>query len=142
VKKGEFPFSVTYEFNGEIKTVSGVYVCEYKGTSWALDGGHHRDWNGYIKDGKVEETIEIGATDNGGKVALYLDLYPDYFMDDYNMEVYDVPAPYIQIKSYSEDGGMSVIYDPNEVKELCGARIISYEYDAPVQNSFSIFNFK
>ena len=32
IEKGEFPFSVTYEFAGEIKTVSGVYVCEYNGT--------------------------------------------------------------------------------------------------------------
>ena len=32
VEKGEFDFSVTYEFEGETKTVSGVYVCEYEGS--------------------------------------------------------------------------------------------------------------
>ena len=36
IKEGEFDFIVTYEYNGEIKTVSGVYVCEFSGISWAL----------------------------------------------------------------------------------------------------------
>lgn len=135
VKKGEFPFSVTYEFNGEIKTVSGVYVCEYKGTSWALDGGHHRDWNGYIKDGKVEETIEIGATDDGGKVALYLDLYPDYFMDDFIEGYRDVPKPYISV-TVVDDEGLTFFHEPEEVEKICGARIISYEYAEPIENTF------
>jgi hypothetical protein len=141
VREGEFDFTVTYEYNGEIKSVSGVYVCAYNGMGWALDGGYYRDWTGYIQGGNTDDYVTIDTVD-GDEIILVLNLVPDYFMDDYNMELYDVPAPYIQIKSYSEDGGMSVIYDPNEVKELCGARIISYEYDAPVQNSFSIFNFK
>ena len=42
IKTGEFNFSVTYEYNGEIKTVSGVYVCEYDGIDWAIDMGYHR----------------------------------------------------------------------------------------------------
>ena len=29
IEEGEFHFSVTYEFNGEIKTIFGIYVCEY-----------------------------------------------------------------------------------------------------------------
>ena len=62
IKEGEFSFTVTYEYNGEIKTVSGVYVCEFSGISWALDGGYHRAWNGYIKGGEPEEAVEIGIS--------------------------------------------------------------------------------
>ena len=47
-QSGEFKYSVTYEYNGEVNTVSGIYVCEYAGLSWALDGGYSRDWSGYI----------------------------------------------------------------------------------------------
>ena len=71
IEKGEFPFSVTYEFAGEIKTVSGVYVCEYNGTRVSLDGGAHRDWKSYFKGGELEEMMEIGK-----------DAYGDYLMDE------------------------------------------------------------
>ena len=67
VKQGEFNFSVTYEFNEETKTVSGVYVCEYSGTDWALDGGSHRDWNGYIKGGEIEEAEARYADQSAAK---------------------------------------------------------------------------
>ena len=75
IEKAEFDFSVTYEFNGEEKTVSGVYVCEYKGISKALDGSPCRAWKGYVKDGKTEETVEIGKTKTGESIELHLDLF-------------------------------------------------------------------
>ena len=38
IKEGRFNFSVTYEEWGEAKTVSGVFVCEYAGRSFTLEG--------------------------------------------------------------------------------------------------------
>ena len=123
----------------ERKKVSGVYVCEYNGTSWALDGGAHREWRGYIKDGKVEDVIEIGTTKDGDKVELNLALYPEYFMDDF-VEGYDeVSEPYITVRLV-DDEGMRFLHEPAEVEENCGAKVISYEYDEPIENSFSISN--
>ena len=137
VKQGEFNFSVTYEFNEETKTVSGVYVCEYSGTDWALDGGSHRDWNGYIKGGEIEEMIEIGATNEGGKVYLNLAFYPEYFMGDPITGGKEIPVPYISIVLNNGDG-MSIIHEPDEVENNCGAKIVSYEYDKPIENSFGL----
>ena len=139
IKKGEFDFAVTYEFNGETKTVSGVYVCEYDGTTWALDGGAHRAWKGYLKDGKAEDTVEIGTTEGGDTVTLNLALLPEYFMDDFIVGYHEVPKPYISVKVTSGEG-LTFLVDPDEVKEHCGAKIISYEYDEPIKNSFSISN--
>lgn len=141
ITEGQFDFTVTYEYAGEIKTVSGVYVCKYNGMDWALDGGYYRDWTGYIQGGKIDDYVAIDTVD-GDEIILVLNLVPDYFMDDYNTELYDTPTPYIMIKYYTEEGGMGGIHDPNEVEELCGARIISYEYDEPIENSFRTFNFK
>ena len=136
IKEGEFDFSVTYEFNGEQKTVSGVYVCEYSGPSWALDGGWSRDWKGYIKDGKVEEIIEIGTAKNGEKIELSFAFIPEYFMDDFVEGYYDVPKPSISIRMESEEG-LWFLSEPADVEEYCGAKIISYEYDEPIENIFS-----
>ena len=137
IKEGEFDFSVTYVFNGKKKTISGVYVCKYNGISWSLKGDSHREWKGYIKGGKIEESVEIGTTKDGGRVELNLALYPDYFMDDFVEGYLDVPVPYISVISV-DDEGMRILTDPNEVEENCGAKIISYEYDEPIENSFSI----
>ena len=140
IKSGEFDFSVTYEFNGETKTVSGVYVCEYNGTSWALDGGYHRDWNGYFKGDKVDEEIEIGTIEDGGTVVLVLGLYPEYFMgEDVSFDL-NLPAPRLTIKyPNDEDGSMNLVYDEESIEKKYGAKIISYKYAEPVENSFGLF---
>ena len=139
ITEGEFPFSVTYEFNGELKTISGVYVCKYNGTSWALDGGSHRDWKGYIKDGNVEEMIEIGTTKSGETVDLNLALCPEYFMGDFVEGYHDVPVPYILV-TLADDEGISFLHEADEVEEYCGAKILSYEYAEPIENSFQVLN--
>ena len=140
IKSGEFNFSVTYEYAGEVKTVSGVYVCEFDGTDWVLDGGYHREWKGYIKGGDDDDQILLDTLDGGDEVILVLNLDPTYFMDDYNLELYGVPAPYIMIKDYTDHGdyeGLSFIHDADEVAELCGAKIVSYGYDEPIDNEFN-----
>ena len=141
IKSGEFKYSVTYEYNGEVNTVSGIYVCEYAGLSWALDGGYSRDWSGYIKGSDDNDHVELGIIDDGDVVILVLSLSPEYFMDDFNFDLYDVPAPYIMIKDYTEEGGLRFLHEADLVEELCGAKIISYEYDAPIENTFNLFDF-
>ena len=140
-QSGEFKYSVTYEYNGEVNTVSGIYVCEYAGLSWALDGGYSRDWSGYIKGADDNDHIELGTIDDGDVVILVLNFFPEYFMDDFNFDLYDVPAPYIMIKDYTEDGGLRFLHEADLVEELCGAKIISYEYDAPIENTFTLIDF-
>lgn len=136
IRSGEFNFSVTYRYGGETKTVSGVFVCEYAGLSWALDGGYGRDWSGCIKGGTADDYVPIDTTDSGDEIILVLNLIPDYFMGDYSLDLYDIPKPYVKIHQHTEEGGLRVIEDANSVEELCGAKIIRYHYDAPIVNSF------
>ena len=138
IKKGEFDFSVTYEYKGEVKTVSGVYVCEYDGTEWYLDSGSVRVWTGYIKDSADDDFVCLDVFDDGDEVLLALNLDPEYFMGDYNYEIYGAPEPYIMIKDYTEEG-MRFLHDAADIAEFCDAKIISYEYDAPIENSFGLF---
>ena len=138
IKEGEFNISVTYEFNGEVKTLEGVYVCEYNGTSWALDGGSRRDWSGYIKDGKFEDVIDLGITAEGYRVELNLALFPEHFMGE-SVEGYEyVATPYITV-TVSNDEGIAVLHGKDS-EGYCNARIIGYKYDEPIENSFSLFN--
>ena len=113
VKKGEFDFTVTYEFNGELKTVSGVYVCEYGGIDWALDGGSHRDWVGYVRDGTTDECIKLATAEDGEEPI----------------------APMFTVRLEDEEG-LGFENDADLIAEVYGARIISYEYDEPIENTF------
>ena len=141
IKEGRFEFFVTYEVDGEINTVSGVYVCEYNGTDWALDGGSHRDWAGHIEGG-LEDEIEIGATDDGGTIVLAFHLYPDYFMGEDVSGGNGEPVPRLNVRyPYDEFGGMDFIQEAEIIEETYGARILYYEYGEPIENSFSLFNF-
>ena len=134
-KYSEFDFSVTYEYKGEIKTVSGVYVCEYDGTAWYLDGGYSREWKGYIKGG-MDTLIEIDRIDDD-VVWLDLEFYPEYFMSDPTWNWMGAPEPMFSIKVQGDEG----IYfenDPEIIEKDYGAKIISYEYAEPIENSFSV----
>ena len=139
VKTAEFDFSVTYEYGGEAHTISGVYVCEYVGLSWSLDGGYSRDWSGYIKGGDYNDHFLIDTIDDGDEVILSLNFYPTYFMGDHNFNIHGVPAPCIMIYDTTDEGGLRVLYDEKDVEEICGAKIISYKYGDPIENSFSLF---
>ena len=138
IKSGEFDFSVTYLMDGETKTVSGVYVCEYNGTSWALDGGTHRSWKGYLRDGKLDELMDLGTTKDGKSVSLDFGFYPEYFMGDPELAGREVPAPYLTV--FFENGEEVVFEnDAKVIEETYGIKIVSYQYEAPIENSFGLF---
>ena len=139
VKEGEFNFKVWYEFNGEIKSVSGVYVCKYNGTDWALDGGYHRDWIGYIEGDENEEMLEIGTTEDGGIVKINLALYPEYFMNDPLTGGNEVPVPYISVTKVDGEG-MTIYNEADMIEATYGIKILGYMYDSPIENSFDLFN--
>lgn len=135
IKTAEFDFSVTYEYDGEIKTISGVYVCEYDGVDWVLDGGYHREWKGYVKDGTTEEVICLGTAEDGGIVELNLFFYPYQFMGDSHWEDDEPFAPCITVK-IEDDEGLCFENDVELIAETYGAKIISYEYDEPIKNTY------
>lgn len=138
INAGEFDFSVTYEVNGEAKTISGVYVCEYDGTDWALDGGSHRAWSGYIKDGTTEEVLRLAVAENGGIVELNLNFEPGHFMGDPYWEGDEPFEPWITVRLEDEEG-LSFENDADLIVAAYGARIIGYTYDDPIENSFGLF---
>lgn len=137
IKTGEFDFSVTYELNGERNTVSGVYVCEYAGTEWTLDGGYSRAWNSYIKDGR-DELMEIAATEDGGTIELHFGFYPEYFMGDPKWSWRGVPEPRLTV-SHRNGKELAIQNEADVIEKTYGAKIISYDYSEPIVNSFGLF---
>ena len=141
VKEGEFNFSLTYEVDGETKVIDGVYVCEYEGINRQLDGIGLK-WNGYIKGHEDNCNYEIKTTDEG-VIMVDLDLCSEYFMADPSYadlfyedeEAKPVAELYITSNSMgdveSAENEVSVgSYEGDDVK------IISFEYDQPIANTY------
>ena len=144
IKSGEFNFSVTYEHLGEIHTISGVFVCNYAGTSWTVEGGDFsRDWVGYVEGVEAGPAYDvlISTTGDGGNIYIALGLSPDYFMGETYMLDFYTPAPYVFIEYSNEADDMAESFGDEElIAEIYGIRIISYQYDDPIENSFGYFN--
>ena len=139
IKSGEFDFTITYELDGEEHTVSGVYVCEYAGLGFALDAGFTRDWEGYVKDAAMEEPLNIKRIEDNATLELRYSFFPDYFMNDPYSASYHAPEPYLAIR-YEDEDGIWFEFDADFIYEEYNARIVSYEYEEPIDNSFDIFN--
>ena len=144
IKEGKFNFSVTYEVDGETKTISSVFVCNFIESSMYLDG-YYIDWESYIEDREIEELFPeqyhnciIVKTNEYGNIYLDLNLYPQYFMSEPGYDDSRSASPSLFVK-YHEDKVEEVgTYgtDDLEIIESYGVKIISYEYDKPIENIY------
>ena len=130
IKEGEFDFALTYEVDGEAKKIEGTYVCKFEGVNKALDGVG-RKWTGYIK-GHEESTSYALKTTDEGVIKVDLDICADFFMSDpnyQNMKSSDDPKPEPFVYITADD----LHYDNYEGDDV---KIISFEYDAPIENIY------
>lgn len=144
VAKGEFPFSITYEYKGETKTLTGVMKCEYSG-SYTIWNEHRRYWDSedkYINPENpeyphiIEQNDELQTT-----LAVQADMSAGYFMGDplykdyYSVYGREKPEPYIEYYDYKNDISLN---DENkdEVLASIGFKIVDFTYAEPIENKF------
>ena len=131
VKEGRFNITVTYEYNGEVKEASGVYVCEYDGVNWwdinaDPDANWKESYEGDIKDRGI---IPIGNTDDGGEIFISLLMYPEYFMGD---PEHADSTPIVRAEIFYDD---RQIDDADVIAEY-GVKLIDCKYDKPIENTY------
>ena len=144
VKEGRFDFSVTYEVGGEEKTISSVYVCKYVESKQWLDGWSIT-WESYIEDNEVQmlppennNNLIIVQTNDDGAIYLDLKLNAGYFMAEPGEE-HRKSEPYMYIQYNEAAAAEKGTYGTEDLEVLAsyGARIVSYEYDDPIENSYN-----
>lgn len=134
IKTGEFDFALTYEIDGEIKTIEGTYVCKFEKVEYFLDG-INRKWTGYIKGHEHSDMYALKTTDEG-IIKVNPDLSPEFFMSDPHYKSgentdFPKPEPYLYIVAEeSENEYLLNRYEGDDVK------IISFEYDPPIENKY------
>ena len=145
VPTGEFPFSITYEYQGEKGTLSGVLQCEFAG-SWTIHGIHDRYWDQEIIYDNPDNLEYPFVIEDNSELQRTLTLYPnmiaDYFMGDPlyadYYETYDdgTVRPYV---SYNDHINHVFLEEARTEEELdsIGFKIIDYSYADSIENSFS-----
>ena len=146
IKEARFNFSVTYEHLGEVTTVSGVYVCKYAGLSFSLEGGDFtRGWEGHIEGiehaGEIyNSAVLICKTEDGGEIFLDFDLGPAHMMGEPHLEESEIEPGFFLEYSNEDHTSSEFGGDEADIEERYGLKIVGYEYDAPIENSFGLFN--
>ncbi len=145
VKYAEFPFKLTYELNGEVRSIEDIMVCEFDGFSIDEAKGKNRKWKTILKSGN--ERLTLLDLRNSNETGIYempiLELFFDYgsggyYMGDPNYKnaipkIKDV----IEYKYLDEDGTQGGWqFTSEEAYEKFGIRLISWECAPPIQNKF------
>lgn len=131
VKEGRFNITVTYEYNGEVKEASGVYVCEYDGVNWwDINADPYANWKeSYEGDIQDDGIIPICNTDDGGEIFISLLMYPEYFMGD---PEHAESTPIVRAEIFYDD---RQIDDADVIAEY-GVKLIDCKYDKPIENKY------
>jgi hypothetical protein len=133
VTEKEFPFSITYEINGETKTVEGIYACSFTGFAEPKD----RMYTGVILGKENTEDVDryIIYEDAEGVISLETRFHADYLMGDAEYDYYDESYRYEPFVLYNDHEGMESV-EGMEIPN-CNTKIISWEYPEPIENSFT-----
>lgn len=126
VERQEFPFTLTYSYQGKTQTISDVYVAEYVRAAKYI-GDDAISWSGYVKD---KDRLEADFYRIGDSFSINLNIEPGYVMGDprYAGTVCKPSGAY-----HSED---AVVTDQKELEKM-GLVILGWEYPYPMENSFS-----
>ncbi len=126
ITQGEFPYSITYSVQGEVKTLEGVYHAEFTGNE------SYADNTSRIYDGDDETWFTV-YEDEGGKVQIITHMYPEYLMGDPQDSDYFGDRDFAPELVYYDAEGYEL--EDEALKAEWDVEILEWEYPTPVENT-------
>lgn len=131
VRQQEFPFTITYSYQGKTETISDVYVAEYSRVAKYI-GDEPTAWYGYVKDkDRLAADFYRIAENDGEAFSINLNIEPGYVMGDprYAGMVCQPSGVYHSIDE-------TRVTDAAQLERM-GFTILGWEYPYPIDNAFS-----
>ena len=132
ITEGEFPFSITYELDGERVTIEDVYKVHYVRNDGYADT-KSRVYAGELKSSGEDDTLYTLKKDENTRVELWTHFYADYLMGDTEYDYFD-DEPF-EPRIYYYDAQETEYHD-EETLAAQGVKLISFKYPTPIENSF------
>ncbi len=134
ITESEFPFSITYELDGETVTISDVYKVRYEPDNEYKN----RVYVGEICNKEEDNTYYTLKRDDTGRIELWTHFYADYLMGDPEYDYFDEYSfePIIYYYDTQE-----IEYHDEETLSKQGVKLISFEYPEPIENSLAFSHF-
>ena len=137
ITEAEFPFTITYELDGEIITIDEVYRAYY------VENGGYADTKSRFYAGEIGNcgednitfTLRSSDTDTS-RIELTTYLYADYLMGDPLYDYFDEEGEKFEPIIYYYDAQENEYHDEATLAAQ-GVKLISYEYPTPIKNSFT-----
>ena len=136
IKAHDFDYSITYNLDGEEKTLNGVFRCTFTGND-VYDISTVRLYDGKHTQNGVElhDHSLMVAQKDGNELYLVIMLDEDYLMGD--PDIYEIENRNEDPYFYAYDSeGMGI-----DAYEVFNAEIISWDYPEPIKNSFKFTGF-
>lgn len=137
VTEAEFPFSITYEYNGETKTVTDVYTARYVGNTGYADT-KNRTYSGTTGDKEEGDIIYNLGEENGMRIVLHTNFYADYMMGDSEYDYFEDEPFEPRILCYDEN---SQEYGDEETLSALKVKVVSWEYSKPISIISTVLNY-
>ncbi|MBQ7012198.1 MAG: hypothetical protein IJN63_10875 [Clostridia bacterium] len=147
IKYGEFPITVIYELNGEIKERKDVIVCEYAGIENWGTGGKHRKWTSEYISGNDYLFLLMGEED-GVKFTLSVEMpnwLASYYMDDLDPMYREERERELKrinqkllLTQFVDGGWVQRTLAGDEVYEKYKLRVLEVRHSLPINNSYYV----
>ena len=141
VTEAEFPFSITYELNGETITIEDVFSAKYTANSGYNDT-KTRCYDGQIVNNSESSSYyTILKYGDGSCIELHTKFYADYLMGDPEYDYFDDESFEPQLLYYDAEG---IEFTSEEILAVQGVKLVSFEYPVPIENSImsaSVYSF-
>ena len=139
ITEHDFHFAITYRLDDETKTFEGIYTCRFDGFSEGSDP-RERYYNGeYTVDGETTLSRTYTIAEKDGLELYIVTTFSDaYLMGDTKGMYYQsfLDDPYLEAMDAE---GMQ--YGEEEIRDVFDAEILSWEYPAPIENTFVFSGF-
>lgn len=129
IKYGEFPFSLSFLVDGQLKTIEDTLICKYDGKKVDASGAKNR-WNMSFSSGR--DYILLKKLDNNRYIYLpvggcktYMDDWPDYVKVDLEQMG---PA----LSSENETGTTYSALSTEIAESEYGIKIVTWNYTNPI----------
>ncbi len=139
IKQAEFPFTLTYELNGENKTIEDTLICKYDGTE--INEGDfikRRTWTYQLKSGGNDIVLLTQKGKSGSEKKICIGISPEFYMGDTEVAGTDTGDYFLYYLKHFVDGGEEEgSIGVKRLYEKYGVKIIHWSCAPPIENTFS-----